>query len=118
MSFRDYVPPPVVERLLNAASSASNCSQFGTFLFDDVALSKPIVKQAHIAARAAIKRVNSRLPVGLTLAIQDVQDEPPVKGIEEVSFGMAELGPGQERAARGPPRERGWGSRFFRLLQA
>lgn len=31
---------------------------------------------------------------------------------------MAELGPGQERAARGPPRERGWGSRFFRLLQA
>lgn len=80
MSFRDYVPPPVVERLLNAASSASNCSQFGTFLFDDVALSKPIVKQAHIAARAAIKRVNSRLPVGLTLAIQDVQDVPDASG--------------------------------------
>lgn len=76
MSFRDYVPPEAVERLLAAASRASGTEQFGTFLFDDVAQSKPIVKQAHLAARAAIRRTRPGLPVGISLAIQDVQGAP------------------------------------------
>lgn len=80
MSFRDYVPAATVERLLGAAARASGSDRFGTFLFDDVARSKPIVRQAHLAARAAIRQVRPHLPVGLTLAIQDVQDAPGANG--------------------------------------
>lgn len=44
---------------------------------------------------------------------KSVHGKPPVKIIEEASEKMAELGPGQERAARGPPRSGGGGADFF-----
>jgi beta-glucosidase len=45
-----------------------------------VKVSKPIVREAHVAARQAIKAVRPTLPVGFTLAINDIQDAPGSTG--------------------------------------
>jgi len=81
MSFTSYVPPAVVGRMLDAARKASGSADFSCFLFDDVAVSKPIVRAAHAAARTAIKAKRPALPVGLTLAMDDVQDAPDAPGL-------------------------------------
>jgi beta-glucosidase len=80
LSFVDFVPPGAAQSTLAAAARASGSERFGMFLFDDVKVSKPIVRQAHIAARSAIRKVRQALPVGLTLAIDDLQDAPGSSG--------------------------------------
>jgi beta-glucosidase len=72
-----FAPSP---RLRAAAAKQLDVPQFSTFLFSDTTVSKPIVRQAHAAARAAIKAVRPRLPVGYTLAMDDVQDAPDAPG--------------------------------------
>ena len=67
-------------RALAAAAAATNVPRFSTFLFSDESRSKPIVRECHGAARAAIKAVRPSLPVGYTLAMDDVQDAPGMEG--------------------------------------
>lgn len=67
-------------RALAAAATATNVSRFSTFIFSDDSKSKPIVRECHAAARAAVKAVRPSLPVGYTLAMDDVQDAPGVEG--------------------------------------
>jgi beta-glucosidase len=89
MSFTDFVPPQGVAAMLGAAQRATGAPNFSTFLFDDVKVSKPIVREAHVAARQAIKAVRPKLPVGITLAISDVQDAPGATGVAaQVRSGM------------------------------
>lgn len=78
LSFGDFIPGAAA--LSAKAAQAVNSDHFASFLFDDVAVSKPIVRAAHRAAREAIKARRPRLPVGLTLAMSDVQDAPGAKG--------------------------------------
>ena len=68
------------EALLAAAAKANGSDGFTSFLFDAAAVSKPVVRQCHRAARAAVKAVRPALPVGLTLAITDIQDAPGSPG--------------------------------------
>ncbi|NKJ40674.1 family 1 glycosylhydrolase [Novosphingobium sp. SG720] len=74
MSFVDYVTPEGARRVQHAAARAVGAERFGTFLLDDVAASKPIVREAHVAAREAVRRTRPGLPVGITLAMDDLQD--------------------------------------------
>jgi beta-glucosidase len=67
-------------KLLSAAAKAADTSAFSTFLFSNIGKSKPIVRDCHTAARAAIKAVRPTLPVGYTLAMDDVQDAQGVEG--------------------------------------
>ncbi|WP_097093787.1 glycoside hydrolase family 1 protein [Novosphingobium sp. Chol11] len=69
-----------VPSLLKAAAQATGSDTFSTFLFSNLSKSKPIVRDCHAAARAAIKDVRRDLPVGYTLAIDDIQDAPGVSG--------------------------------------
>lgn len=80
MSFVDYLPPGAARRTLAAAARSSGAERFGSFLLDDVNQSKPIVRAAHAAAREAIRKARPGLPVGLTLAIDDLQDAPGTQG--------------------------------------
>lgn len=80
MSFVDYITPAVATRIQASAARASGTAQFGTFLLDDVERSKPIVREAHVAAREAVRKVRPGLPVGLTLALDDLQDAPGSEG--------------------------------------
>lgn len=72
-----FAPSP---KLRAAAAQKLGVPHFSTFLFSDGAVSKPIVRQAHAAARSSIKTVRLRLPVGYTLAMDDVQDAPDAAG--------------------------------------
>jgi len=80
LSFRDFVPLPVLKPMLDGAQAATKSPHWRSFLFDDVAISKPIVRQCHVSARRAIKAIRPKLPVGLTLAMSDVQDAPGAPG--------------------------------------
>jgi beta-glucosidase len=66
--------------MLKAAAQATGSSTFSTFLFSNYGKSKPIVRECHAAAREAIKAVRSDVPVGYTLAMDDVQDAPGSTG--------------------------------------
>lgn len=68
------------KRALAGAAAAINAPRFSTFLFSDESRSKPIVRECHAAARAEIKAVRPSLPVGYTLAMDDVQDAPGMEG--------------------------------------
>ncbi|UAK26651.1 family 1 glycosylhydrolase [Sphingomonas nostoxanthinifaciens] len=74
LSFSGFVP---AQPLMQAAAAATNAPHFSSFLFDDVAISKPIVRACHRAARRAAKGIWPDLPVGLTLAMADIQSVPP-----------------------------------------
>jgi beta-glucosidase len=69
------------EKVREAAAKALNTPYFSTFLFSDIAKSKPIVHKCHAAARLAIKSVRPSLPVGYTLAMDDVQGTPDATDI-------------------------------------
>lgn len=83
LSFTEYVPQEQVARLIAVARRESGSPHFSSFLFDDVMVSKPIVREAHVAARRAVKAARPSLPVGFTLSISDVQDAPGEKGAAE-----------------------------------
>lgn len=85
LSFMDFVPSAVLKPMLVSAQAAAKSPHWRSFLFDDVTLSKPIVRRCHVAARQAIKAIRPALPVGLTLAMADVQDAPGAAG-----YGVAE----------------------------
>ncbi|CAN7657690.1 family 1 glycosylhydrolase [Phenylobacterium sp. LjRoot225] len=80
LSFSDHLPARTLAPMLSAAAQRSGSSTFRSFLFDDSSRSKPIVRACHEAARAAIKAVRADLPVGMTLAISDIQDAPGFPG--------------------------------------
>ena len=64
--------PHFPQALMQAARLAGS-DRFSTFIFSDAALSKPVVRAAHVAAREAIKSIKPDLPVGMTLAMADIQ---------------------------------------------
>ncbi|SNT01473.1 aryl-beta-glucosidase [Sphingomonas laterariae] len=68
-----FAPNPAVRE---TAARATGVATFSTFLFSNVARSKPIVRQCRAAARDAIKQLRPDLPVGYTLAMDDFQDAP------------------------------------------
>ena len=70
---------PAVE-LRHAAAEAVATPYFSSFLFSDAAKSKPILREAHAAARTAIKAIRPSMPVGYTLAMDDIQDAPGAFG--------------------------------------
>jgi beta-glucosidase len=70
---------PAVE-MRQAAAKAVGSENFSTFLFSDRAKSKPILREAHAAARRAIKSIKPTMPVGYTLAMDDIQDAPDAPG--------------------------------------
>ncbi|MCP3735915.1 family 1 glycosylhydrolase [Sphingomonas sp. RP10(2022)] len=72
-----FAPSP---RLRTSAATATGSTHFSTFLFSDTSVSKPIVRACHAAARTAIKAIRPALPVGYTLAMDDVQDSPDAPG--------------------------------------
>ncbi len=80
LSFSDFVPADQLRPMNEAAGKATGSEKWRSFLFDDTAVSKPNVRAAHVAARRAIKAIRPNLPVGLTLAISDVQDAPGITG--------------------------------------
>lgn len=59
--------------MIAAAAKATGSPLFSSFLFDDTTRSKPIIRACHAAARRAVKAVAPALPVGLTLAMSDIQ---------------------------------------------
>jgi len=81
LTFSDFIPPDVLKPMLVAARTASNAPGWRSYLFDDPAVSKPIVRRCHVAARRAIKAIRPDLPVGLTLALSDIQDAPGAPGV-------------------------------------
>lgn len=87
LSFSDFIPATALAPMLDAAKQASGSPAYRSYLFDDSARSKPIVRACHVAARRAIKAIRPNLPVGLTLAMSDIQDAPgaPGAGIAERS---------------------------------
>ncbi|MGP7795566.1 family 1 glycosylhydrolase [Sphingomonas sp. CLY1604] len=87
LTFSDFIPTTILAPMLDAAKKASGSSTFRSFLFDDASRSKPIVRACHAAARRATKAVRPDLPVGLTLAMSDIQDAPgaPGAGVAERS---------------------------------
>jgi beta-glucosidase len=78
LSFGDFLPG--TPALIAKAAQATASPAFSSFLFDDTSISKPIVRRAHAAARARVKALRPALPVGLTLAMADVQDAPGAPG--------------------------------------
>jgi beta-glucosidase len=80
LSFTQFLPPPVVASIQAAGKRASGSAKFSTFLFDDVAVSKPILRACHTSARVAIKAIRPGLPIGQTLAMSDIQDDPAAPG--------------------------------------
>lgn len=70
--------------LMAAAAKASGSEHFGCFLFDNPVKSKPILRQCHSAARDAIKAVRPKTPVGMTLAISDIQNPAGQEGSADV----------------------------------
>jgi beta-glucosidase len=78
LSFGGFIPGS--KALIARAAEATASPGFSSFLFDDITISKPIVQAAHDAARRKIKALRPHLPVGLTLAMADVQDAPGAKG--------------------------------------
>lgn len=70
--------------LMAAAAKATGSDHFACFLFDNAARSKPVLRQSHNAARAAIKAVRPNIPVGMTLAISDIQNPPGQVGLADV----------------------------------
>lgn len=80
LSFTEFYPQAQIANMLAAARRASGSERFASFLFDDVNVSKPIVRQAHVAARNAVKRLRPDLPFGITLALNDIQDAPGSRG--------------------------------------
>jgi beta-glucosidase len=85
LSFSDFIPHNVTAPTLTAVAERTGSKNWKSYLFDDPARSKPIVRDCHRAARAAIKAVRPDLPVGLTVAMSDIQDAPgaPGAGIAE-----------------------------------
>ncbi len=80
LSFSDFIPATRLAPMLDAAATQSGAPGWRSFLFDDSTKSKPIVRACHVAARRAIKAVRPDLPVGMTLAITDIQDAPDAPG--------------------------------------
>lgn len=67
---------------LAEAARQTGSPHFSCFLFDDIARSKPIIRAAHAAARAAVKFTCPALPIGLTLAMSDIQ---PIGGATAIA---------------------------------
>jgi len=80
LSFTGFLAGQRGEALLAAAAKANGSDGFTSFLFDDSTVSKPIVRQCHRAARAAVKAIRPSLSIGLTLAMTDIQDAPDSSG--------------------------------------
>lgn len=80
LSFGEFDPEGPFAPMLDAAAKASGSSKWRSFVFDDAVKSKPIVRECHAAARRAIKLLYPQMPVGMTLAITDMQDAPDAPG--------------------------------------
>lgn len=83
LNFADFMPADTLRPMLTAA--AGGAPRWRSYLFDRSSISKPIVQACHVKARAAIKAIRPDLPIGLTLAMSDIQDAPNAPG-----FGKAE----------------------------
>ncbi len=68
------------QAVLEEAARSTGVDKFSTFLFSNVARSKPIVRACHAAAREAVKAIRPALPVGYTLAMDDFQDALGTQG--------------------------------------
>jgi beta-glucosidase len=80
LSFSDFLPLTRLSPMLVGAATRAGSTGFRSFLFDDSRKSRPIVRACHAAARKAIKALRPDLPVGLTLAMSDIQDAPGSPG--------------------------------------
>lgn len=74
----NFFPMPKAMALEAARSRGSD--RFSSFLFDDVSISRPILRDCHVAARKAFNSVRPEVPVGMTLAMADFQDAPGTSG--------------------------------------
>ncbi len=80
LSFSSFVPAEALRTLNEGAARVTGKPGWRSYLFDNPEVSKPIVRQCHTAARRTVKALRPTMPVGLTLAMADVQDAPGAPG--------------------------------------